>query len=58
LPSTRTAETIGGICSISPTKAAVAATTSSAVNAISWVAVTSPEASRVEVSVPNTTSVT
>jgi hypothetical protein len=48
-----TAETIGGICSMSPTSVLAAASTCSPVIPLmSWVAVTSPAASRVEVSVP------
>ena len=57
LPSIFTAETIGGTCMMSPVRPTAAASTAAkVVPAMSWVAVTSPESSRVEVSVPSTMS--
>jgi len=54
-PSTLIAETIGGICSISPMKARAARTTCSLVTCISACSSTAPDASSVSVAMPNTT---
>jgi hypothetical protein len=56
-PSTWMAETIGGTCRMSPVRVSAAARTSStAMPRMSQVPVTAPDASRVLVAVPRTTT--